>query len=41
MRPQSPKFFQTQTIATTRVVNSPPKDKRHDSCGRLAKVTTY
>ncbi|CAD8148318.1 unnamed protein product [Paramecium octaurelia] len=41
MRPQSPKFFQTQTIATTRVVNSPPRDKRHDSCGRLAKVTTY
>ncbi|CAD8070059.1 unnamed protein product [Paramecium primaurelia] len=40
MRPQSPKMFQTQTIATTRIVSSPPRDTRQDSCSRLAKVTT-
>ncbi|CAD8205652.1 unnamed protein product [Paramecium octaurelia] len=40
MRPQSPKMFQTQTIATTRVVSSPSRESRQDSCSRLAKVTT-
>ncbi|CAD8090018.1 unnamed protein product [Paramecium sonneborni] len=40
MRPQSPKMLQTQTIATTRIVNSPPRDTRQDSSSRLAKVTT-
>ncbi|CAD8168320.1 unnamed protein product [Paramecium octaurelia] len=40
MRPQSPKILQTQTIATTRLISSPPRDTRQDSCSRLAKITT-
>lgn len=28
-------------MTTTRIISSSPKDQRTDSCGRLAKVTTY